>query len=299
MDRLVSYDPASLIAELQRVAGLVPGRELSRAAYDNLARASSDTQCRRFGGWRGALEAAGLGERYVGPAVSDKMRSQASKAMSREDIVVELRRIAHDKGDTTLTRSDLKTYEASMGERVIANRFGSWSAALEAAGLTLSAMGRRWSDVDYFENLLEIWTHYGRAPRYSEMNRPPSRIPNGAYAARFGTWGKAKLAFVERANEDTASAETEPTPAPSVQPRQPQATYGLEDQRTILVGLRYQVLRRDRFRCVTCGRSPATDPGVTLHVDHIVPFSGGGKTRLDNLRALCRDCNLGKGRGEA
>ena len=56
--------------------------------------------------------------------------------------------------------------------------------------------------------------------------------------------------------------------------------------------LRYDVLKRDNFRCVICGRSAAD--GVTLHVDHIKPVSKGGKTELNNLRTLCDYCNLGK-----
>ena len=57
--------------------------------------------------------------------------------------------------------------------------------------------------------------------------------------------------------------------------------------------LRYNVMRRDGFRCVICGRK-ASD-GVQLHVDHIKPVSKGGKTELSNLRTLCQDCNIGKG----
>lgn len=57
--------------------------------------------------------------------------------------------------------------------------------------------------------------------------------------------------------------------------------------------LRYDVLHRDGFRCVKCGASAAS--GATLHVDHIVPISRGGKTRIDNLQTLCDRCNLGKG----
>jgi 5-methylcytosine-specific restriction endonuclease McrA len=30
-------------------------------------------------------------------------------------------------------------------------------------------------------------------------------------------------------------------------------------------------------------------------VDHIVPWSKGGETILENLRTLCSKCNLGKG----
>ena len=48
-------------------------------------------------------------------------------------------------------------------------------------------------------------------------------------------------------------------------------------------------------RCVFCGRSPAMDKGVVLHIDHKMPFSKGGTTSLDNLQTLCYECNLGKG----
>ena len=57
--------------------------------------------------------------------------------------------------------------------------------------------------------------------------------------------------------------------------------------------LRYQILKRDGFRCQICGRSQ--EDGVVLHIDHIKPVSKGGKTIPSNLRVLCADCNLGKG----
>ena len=57
--------------------------------------------------------------------------------------------------------------------------------------------------------------------------------------------------------------------------------------------LRYNVLKRDGFRCVRCGAS-ASD-GAKLHVDHIIPVSRGGKTEMSNLQTLCEACNLGKG----
>jgi 5-methylcytosine-specific restriction endonuclease McrA len=48
------------------------------------------------------------------------------------------------------------------------------------------------------------------------------------------------------------------------------------------------------FKCNRCGNSPALDRNCKLHVDHIVPFSKGGKTAFENLQALCDKCNLGK-----
>lgn len=59
--------------------------------------------------------------------------------------------------------------------------------------------------------------------------------------------------------------------------------------------LRYRVLERDHFTCQACGASPAKDSSVSLHIDHIIPWSKGGRTTLENLQTLCARCNLGKG----
>ena len=56
--------------------------------------------------------------------------------------------------------------------------------------------------------------------------------------------------------------------------------------------MRYDVLRRDGFKCVLCGAS--ADDGAKLEVDHIIPVSKGGKTEMSNLRTLCDRCNRGK-----
>lgn len=62
--------------------------------------------------------------------------------------------------------------------------------------------------------------------------------------------------------------------------------------------LRYAVLKRDHFKCCACGASPAKDPAVELHIDHIVPWSKGGETKPDNLQTLCSRCNIGKSNHE-
>ncbi|OPF97565.1 HNH endonuclease [Rhodopseudomonas palustris] len=55
------------------------------------------------------------------------------------------------------------------------------------------------------------------------------------------------------------------------------------------------MLHRDRFKCVLCGDHPARNVECNLHIDHLVPWSKGGKTREDNLRTLCAMCNMGRG----
>ena len=57
--------------------------------------------------------------------------------------------------------------------------------------------------------------------------------------------------------------------------------------------LRFSVLLRDGFRCRYCGRT-AREPGVVLHLDHVVPVAAGGATDEDNLVTACSECNLGK-----
>lgn len=63
-------------------------------------------------------------------------------------------------------------------------------------------------------------------------------------------------------------------------------------KRTIPLGLRYKVLKKDAFKCIACGRG-APD-GVKLHIDHKTPFSLGGLTELNNLQTLCDECNISK-----
>lgn len=53
-------------------------------------------------------------------------------------------------------------------------------------------------------------------------------------------------------------------------------------------------MRCDNFKCKNCGRSPATDPTIILHVDHKTAWANGGETVLENLQTLCSVCNIGK-----
>jgi hypothetical protein len=298
LERLTGYTDDDLLAELRRVASLVAKSPLTRAAFDAVAKAKSTTFVRRFGGWREALAAAGLADRYSGQPVNDKMRVQAARNLTNDEVVAEMQRVARALGTEVLTREQLNGYSESITAEVVTRRFGTWKAGLVAANLRLSSLGRRHTDDDYFENLLAVWTHFGRQPRYGEMNAPPSKITGGAYEAKWGRWSLALRAFVDRMNADLATSDDPPPSRPpaseSAQPAPPRP----EDRREVRIGLRYAVLRRDRFRCVLCGASPATDLSCQLHVDHIEPFSKGGKTTLGNLRTLCGTCNVGRGNGD-
>lgn len=55
--------------------------------------------------------------------------------------------------------------------------------------------------------------------------------------------------------------------------------------------LRFEVLKRDQFRCRYCGRS---GEDIKLHIDHVIPVKAGGPTIKSNLITACSECNFGK-----
>jgi hypothetical protein len=54
---------------------------------------------------------------------------------------------------------------------------------------------------------------------------------------------------------------------------------------------RFEVFKRDGFKCMYCGAHP---PQVILEPDHIKPVADGGTNAMDNLVTACFDCNRGK-----
>lgn len=63
------------------------------------------------------------------------------------------------------------------------------------------------------------------------------------------------------------------------------------DRTAISRRLRFEILKRDGFRCVYCGADAST---VQLHADHVHPRILGGQTVASNLVTACGPCNGGK-----
>jgi hypothetical protein len=289
LDFLPEYSDTAIMDELRRVAAAAGGNTLIISEFSKHSKVGLTTVRRRFGSWPLALEAAGLGHLYNRPAAATKSRTLA-RTLSDDELLEELRCVAQSLGSATLTADQIRQH-APVGVDSLRNRFGSLRAALRAAGLTEVAHGRRYSDEECFGNLLSVWTHYGRAPAHAEMSLPPSVVGPKAYTSRWGGWRAALFAFVARMEgPDEVEPESKSALIPSRPPKRDP-----EDRHGIPLSLRYKVLKRDSFRCVQCGASPALTLGVELHVDHIVAFTNGGKTLIENLRTLCKGCNLGKG----
>jgi hypothetical protein len=206
-----------------------------------------------------------------------------------EDLLDDLRRAAVLFGGK-ITKAKYDTV-GKFSSGTFENRFGTWSKALISAGLEVNQT-RDLSEDKLFENLEEVWLKLGRQPKYDEFKAPLSKFSQRPYEKRFGSWYKALEKFVEVANADVPVSELEDEVTEVVDTSN--AITQHKTKRDINWRMRFQVLSRDNFRCMSCGLSPAIAPGTILHVDHIKPWSKGGETVLENLQTLCATCNLGK-----
>jgi hypothetical protein len=193
----------------------------------------------------------------------------------------------------------------------VKNEFGSWRDALTALRHCLATQGRDLSPRQSRSNVLNpteeqlftemdrVWKKLQHRPSCDEWKSLNPAFSLGTYRYRFGGWTNACLKFIEY--EMGGTIVLAPDEGDIADDKTTSISEGaivkppkISSSRNIPAGMRVRVLDRDNFRCVFCGRSPATDVGVRLHIDHIRPFSKGGRTTMDNLQTLCQDCNLGK-----
>jgi hypothetical protein len=211
-----------------------------------------------------------------------------NRGIRDQELLADLRRVASELGKTSVKRSD-NDERGKYGTTTHIRRFGSWFKALEKAGLEKTRTQMNLPEEELYKNLEEIWIKLGRQPRYNEVQKPISKFHVGTYENRFGTWRKALQKFVDYMNNEGNILSEEAIKDWKVEPNTKHKT-----SRTINWRLRFIVMRRDNFKCKNCGRSPATDPLIILHVDHKTAWANGGETIFENLQTLCSKCNIGK-----
>ena len=282
LQTLEEYSDEALLSELRRVADALSGERLTKARFASIARVHSSTVEKRFGTWTAALDKAGISE-TVAPR---------TKVLSRETVLHALRQFVAENPGKSITEKEIAE-SLGLYRGAIIRQFGKWDVLLSEVGLSPVPLGRRYTDDECFENILALWTHYGRQPHFGELKHPPSAVGPKAYIRRWGGWRAALSAFVKQVNEPSAPTFEALSSVPVQEPQEESVRE--VPPRSIPLALRYKILSRDKFRCVACGASPAKDVSVELHVDHIFPWSRGGQNVEENLRTLCSKCNLGKG----
>ena len=204
---------------------------------------------------------------------------------SDQELLDDLIKVAQELGKDKVTIDEYNE-KGKFHSTTLTRRFGNWFDTLEKAGLK-KTRNLNLTNEELFENIEQVWLKFGRQPRYQEMIKPVSHFSAGTYENRFGTWRKALKKFVEFINNgEIETTETIQT--------KPEIISRHKTKRDINWRLRFLVLRRDNYKCIACGQSPATSTGTVLHVDHILAWDNGGETVYENLQTLCMLCNIGK-----
>lgn len=200
------------------------------------------------------------------------------------ELIDDLKRTIQSLQKDTLTLAEYDRY-GKYNSSTITRRFGSWNKALSLAGINIS--NKFHTDQDLFDNLAKAWLKLGKQPSRRDLSLINSPISYKAYERRFGKWSEAIKAFVKYYNHLDNEFGLMPNDSRN-------ENILRTAPRDVSLRLRFQVMRRDNFKCCICGASPAKDPTIELHIDHVIPWSKGGETSLDNLQTLCSACNLGK-----
>lgn len=207
-----------------------------------------------------------------------------NRKVTNDELIEDLKKVAKEHNLSSLSMHEYNSY-GSFDNSTIIRRFGTWNQALELAGL--GYRNRFHTEIELFNNLEKVWIAKGKQPTRRDMdNKAYSTISSGAYLRRYRKWSTALQSFIDYINQDVNDIGSFEATNESRKHK---------TSREINLKLRFKVLQRDNFKCCICGASPAKDAAVVLHIDHIIPWSKGGETVIDNLQTLCSSCNWGKG----
>lgn len=229
--------------------------------------------------------------------------------ISREKIIGELEKVAEVFKYIEFGKRDFNKL-GNISATTVENEFGTWRKGLEALrehlgkknldlSLRKAPYNQTYSDEELFKEMDKVWIQLKHRPSRNEWELFSPQISYGTYTHRFNGWQNACLKFIEHKMGGSVLVDTESNKDVNSHKQQKvekslnRTNYG----RTVTLNVRLKVLDRDKYKCIFCGRSPATDMGVKLHIDHKIPFSKGGHSTIDNLQTLCQDCNLGKSDG--
>jgi hypothetical protein len=210
------------------------------------------------------------------------------------ELLDDLKRVADKLGRNNLTSREYDE-NGKYSSGTIHRRFRNWNNALLKAGLELTVK-RNISDIDLLQNIEAVWINLGRQPTDRDMRQPISKYSKNPYLNKFGTWRKALEAFVEFINSDNdqnqeiEKTELEENTIETVPENE--IIFKHKTKRIPSERLKVQVLMRDGNKCRLCG---ITVTGENIHFDHILAWSKGGETVLENLQILCAQHNLAKG----
>lgn len=254
--------------------------------YAQLGKYHPSTLIRRFGSWKKVLEMANL----------ETKGHNFRCIMTDEEVISDVKRVASLLEKDSFSAKEYDT-RGEYSSSTLMKRYGGWNPVLLLAGMK-PVQNRNVSTEEMLEEIERVWVSLGRQPSSTDIKKGLSKYSLQTYARRFGGWRGALQAFIEYISEDANESYCQKEEGKREKQVVSHCFQEKEIQhstpRDINLRLRFRVLQRDHFKCCACGASPAKDPSVVLHVDHITPWSKGGETVLENLQTYCSKCNLGK-----
>ena len=203
-----------------------------------------------------------------------------------QDLLDDIKKVVSLFNKETITRDEYDE-KGRFNSGTIRKRFGGWLNALEKAGLSETRNYNIEND-DLMKNIEDVWIKLGRQPFIKEMKVPLSKYSSGTYSRRFGSWQKGLETFIEYINSDDEKIEEHLV----IEEKALEKEFKHKTKRFPSERLKVQVLMRDGNKCRLCG---ITLTGDNIHFDHILAWSKGGETTLENLQVLCDTHNLAKG----
>jgi len=315
LDKFGRYVPdEELIADLKYISCELRSDSLTQREYKKHGKFGVTIFYNRFGSWSNALVKADL----------KSGKSRTNIIIGDKELIADLKQVSLELKNDSVTRNEYNQH-GKFHSSTFEDRFGSWIKAKESAGLRRREHPSI-SDEEYFINLEDVWIKLGMQPHFSDMKIPLSKYSGSGYVHNFGTWRKALehfMVYVSKIEETKDEGEKaiitkgeKPTqPLIIEQPNKeliPESVIDLSlaknhkktsqqqinkhrTKREANDRLKFMIMKRDNFKCRICGRSPASDHKIKLHIDHILPWSKGGETTFENLQTLCSKCNKGKG----
>lgn len=289
-----------LLVDIKRVAKSLDKNPLTQRDYKEQGKYGLNTIRRRFGSWNKAIELCGMQANVY--QLSAALGSHDHHAVDTCELLDDIKRVADLLNKESINSREYNMY-GIYSRATCFNRFSTWSEALKQAGLKpyIHVSEKRIDDEAMLKEIERIWIKLGRQPTTSDIRAGISIYSLHAYAEHFGGWRGALQTFMEYIEETNNDEQTfEGFPADMKDTKAESTPYKETEHirhktpRDINYRLRFKIMRRDNFKCCICGNSPAKDPTIELHIDHIIPWAKGGETVLENLQTLCSICNLGK-----
>jgi len=258
-----------IIAELQRVAGMVNSNTVSVSQFNRHGRITVTRVARTFGSWNHALEAAGLEP------------TTKYKGIPQNEVISELQRVAQELGQPTLSRSKF-LFHSKLSPQVAERKFGSWSAAVKAAGLIPLAKTAKIPDQELEAEFMRVYNQVGRVPTFYEF-RTAARFSPETYASRWGSWRKTVAHYLGPEAPAVVTRPPEehkpPTPAkPKPRPWHPTSTFETGKARWVFgAPLNFKALQHE----------PVNEQGVVVLFGMVAGEMG---FLIDAIRSDFPDC---------